>query len=74
MSAAANEARAPENGEPAGDALVESAQDSHETHMTYNESSRVPWWVTAVWVCSMIGFLAYTIVYLFADLAKWGAP
>ena len=54
--------------------LVEAAKDDHETHMTYDESSRVPWWVVAVWVVSFTGFALYCAGYLFPDLAGWGAP
>ena len=54
--------------------LVESVKDDHETWMTYNESSRVPWWVVFVWVCALAGFGIYLARYLFPDLALWGAP
>lgn len=55
-------------------ALVESQTDSHETVMEYNESSRVPWWVVAVWAICITGFIWYLARYLFPDLAAWGAP
>jgi hypothetical protein len=71
MNAAASETAA---GDPAAGPLVESAKDTHETEMTYDASSRVPWWVVAVWICSMAGFVAYLVIYLFPDLARWGAP
>lgn len=55
-------------------ALVESTNDSHETHMEYNETSKVPWWVVAVWAVCITGFIWYLAKYLFPDLALWGAP
>jgi hypothetical protein len=54
--------------------LVEAAKDDHETHMEYNETSRVPWWVVAVWAVCITGFILYLVKYLFPDLALWGAP
>ena len=48
--------------------------ETRETHMVYDESSRVPWWVVFVWVCAITGFALYCIRYLFPDLALWGAP
>jgi hypothetical protein len=54
--------------------LVESGKDDHETHMIYDESSRVPWWVVFVWAVAMTGFAIYLSRYLFPDLALWGAP
>lgn len=48
--------------------------ETHETNMTYDESSRVPWWVVFVWVIAITGFALYCIRYLFPDLALWGAP
>lgn len=48
--------------------------ETRETHMVYDESSRVPWWVVFVWVCAISGFALYCIRYLFPDLALWGAP
>jgi type VI protein secretion system component VasF len=71
MSGAASEAAAID---PGAEPLVEPADDSHETRMTYDESSRVPWWVVAVWVCALIGFAGYMVFYMFPDLAKWLAP
>ena len=54
--------------------LVEAVKDDHETVMEYNESSRVPWWVVAVWATCITGFILYLVKYLFPDLALWGAP
>ncbi|MBK8252642.1 MAG: hypothetical protein IPK82_08230 [Polyangiaceae bacterium] len=68
MSAA--ESKAADGPKP----LVESAKDDHETVMEYNEASRVPWWVVAVWAVCITGFIAYLAKYLFPDLALWGAP
>lgn len=71
MSASESKAQAVESGlEP----LLESVKDDHETLMTYNESARVPWWVVAVWVIAIIGFVGYLVKYLFPDLALWGSP
>jgi type VI protein secretion system component VasF len=72
MSAAESKAVTAAASEPA--ALVESQNDSHETHMEYNESSRVPWWVVFVWAICITGFIWYLAKYLFPDLALWGAP
>ena len=73
MSAAASKAvAAAVASEPA--ALVESSKDDHETHMEYNETSKVPWWVVAVWAVCITGFILYLVKYLFPDLALWGAP
>lgn len=72
MSGAESDAPAAAAGEPAD--LMESATDDHETRMTYDESSRVPWWVIAVWIIAMIGYLTYVSLYLFPDLATWGRP
>lgn len=74
MSAAESERLPAADDGPSAEPLVESAADAHETQMTYDHSSRVPWWVVVVWICSMAGFLTYTIAYLFPDLARWGAP
>ncbi|MFO0586152.1 MAG: hypothetical protein U0441_01370 [Polyangiaceae bacterium] len=64
MSAAESKSDSPE--------FMES--ETRETHMVYDESSRVPWWVVFVWVCAISGFALYCIRYLFPDLALWGAP
>jgi hypothetical protein len=72
MSAAESKAVALAASEAAP--LVESQNDSHETVMEYNESSRVPWWVVAVWALCITGFIWYLARYLFPDLATWGAP
>ena len=48
--------------------------ETGETVMSYDESSRVPWWVVFVWVIAITGFALYCIRYLFPDLALWGAP
>lgn len=64
MSAAESKSDSPE--------FMES--ETRETHMVYDESSRVPWWVVFVWVCAITGFALYCIRYLFPDLALWGAP
>jgi len=77
MSAAASKAvveAAASDEMVTGAPLVESANDSHETLMTYDSASRVPWWVVAVWISCMAGLVAYMVFYLFPDLAKWGAP
>ena len=71
MSAAESKSAAVAEGP--GD-FMESAKDQHETAMTYDETSRVPWWVVFVWVCAITGFAIYCIRYLFPDLALWGAP
>jgi hypothetical protein len=70
-AAAASAAAAAADG-PAD--LVESVNDDHETHMIYNEGSRVPWWVIVVWAIALTGFGIYLARYLFPDLALWGAP
>ena len=74
MSAAGSDALAEVEDGTSAEPLVESAGDAHETRMTYDTSSRVPWWVVAVWVCAMSGFAAYMVIYFFPDLARWGAP
>ncbi len=72
MSAA--ESKAISKAAPQPTAFVESTKDAHETHMEYDESSRVPWWVLFVWACCLTGFIWYLAKYLFPDLALWGAP
>lgn len=73
MSAAESDAPAA-MAEDATGALAEDAADEHETAMAYNEHSRVPWWVIAVWAITLIGFVTYLVRYLFPDLAQWGTP
>jgi hypothetical protein len=57
-------------GESAG-VLVEAAFAA--TRMTYGEG-KAPIYVTAVWLVVVAGLATYMVVYLFADLAAWGAP
>jgi hypothetical protein len=52
----------------------EHASDLYETRMEYDPSAKVPIIVILIWICAIIGFVAYMAVYLFPDLALWGNP
>lgn len=52
--------------------LTESARDEHETHMTYDATGRLPWFVVVLWVSALCGLGAYFMRYLVADLRQWG--
>ena len=69
---AAAPAAAVADGPP--DAIVEHGSDLYETVMEYDPSSRVPIIVILIWVCAIVGFVAYMATYLFPDLALWGKP
>jgi hypothetical protein len=56
-----------ENKEP----LVEG---DHETRMAYQEGTRMPLYVMAVWACAMIGLGIYFFLHYLGDLQKWGRP
>ncbi len=47
--------------------------DWHETKMTY-DSGKVPLYVAAVWLVSVVGLIAYYFSYALPDLESWGMP
>jgi hypothetical protein len=48
--------------------------DAHETRMTYDSTSRVPWYVIAAWVCVMSGLGIYFVLHWLRDIKAWGMP
>ncbi len=73
MSAVASEAKqaAAQAAEPPE---IESQDDSHESRIEYDPTSKVPLPVALVWICALVGLGAYTIVWLLPELQLWGAP
>lgn len=54
--------------------LIEAHDDSHETHMSYDPSGRLPRLVLAIWLIALSSFGVYFVRYLLSDLGKWGRP
>jgi hypothetical protein len=54
--------------------MVEHPSDLYETALEYDHTSKMPVLVLVVWVCAILGFLAYMAVYFVPDLALWGKP
>lgn len=53
---------------------VEHSSDRYETLMEYDPTAKVPIIIVLVWICAIVGFVAYCATYLFPDLALWGSP
>jgi hypothetical protein len=53
---------------------VEHNSDLYETRMEYDPTAKVPIIIVLVWICAIVGFVAYCARYLFPELALWGSP
>jgi hypothetical protein len=54
--------------------FIEPDDDAVGTKMAYDPTGKMPFLVTVVWVCALVGLAAYTMTYLFPDLGRWGKP
>ena len=71
MSSAANDQSRGQTDDAALPDLTES--EHRPTKMAYEPSSRVPWYVIAVWACLMTAYVVYQLKYLLPDLRAWNS-
>lgn len=74
VAAAAAQAEQKSAEETPPEPSVEHNSDLYETRMEYDPTAKVPIIIVLVWVCAIVGFVAYCATYLFPDLALWGNP